>query len=169
MSRIRFIAVRPTPASVKHLLSAARADPVGPWLTEPNGWHVTVAFLGRVRQDRSAAVRTAVTGSVAGLPAPRLRLTGGGAFGRAQYVGVDGDLVGLAALADRVRSALDAVGQPYDSKPFVPHLTIARRPTPEPQSWQDYRGPWFTPRRLLMCGERLDTGYRVVDAVRFTG
>jgi 2'-5' RNA ligase len=90
-------------------------------------WHVTLAFLGDVPDDRAPAAATAVEDAAAGLPAPTVRLAGGGSFGRGRFtvlwVGVDGD---LDELARRLRRNLKQARLPYDRKPFRPHLTIAR-------------------------------------------
>jgi len=42
------------------------------------------------------------------------------------WVGLRGDVAGLAALAGDVRRALSGAGLPVDPKPFRPHLTLAR-------------------------------------------
>ncbi|WP_344319249.1 2'-5' RNA ligase family protein, partial [Actinocatenispora thailandica] len=71
----------------------------------------------------------------AGPAAPlRLRLAGGGRFGRGRFAvlwaGVDGATDGaldaFAGLARSVRRELRRARLPYDDKPFRPHLTLAR-------------------------------------------
>lgn len=61
---------------------------------------------------------------------PRLRLAGGGRFGRGQFtvlwVGVRGDLAALHALHAAVRRELRRDRLPYDRRPYRPHLTVAR-------------------------------------------
>jgi RNA 2',3'-cyclic 3'-phosphodiesterase len=91
-------------------------------------WHVTLAFLGEVDEDRVAAVHTAVGRAVDGRPAPQLCLAGGGRFGRGRFtllwVGVQSEELG--GLARSVRRELKRARLPYDDKPFQPHLTVAR-------------------------------------------
>jgi 2'-5' RNA ligase len=96
--------------------------------TPPGKWHITLAFLGRL-EDRVADVENAVAGALRTPPAPVLRLAGGGSFGRGRssvlWVGVSGDLAGLAALHDDVWQAFRDMGLPADDRPFTPHLTVA--------------------------------------------
>jgi 2'-5' RNA ligase len=94
-------------------------------------WHVTVAFLGDVDEERQDAAAAAVERAAVetdGLPT--LRLAGGGTFGRGNFttlwVGLAGDVAGLQSLAGTVRAKLRRTHLPYDRKPFRPHLTIAR-------------------------------------------
>ena len=95
-------------------------------------WHITLAFLGDVpdqrQPDAEAAVGRAVDGWSAG--APRVRLAGGGTFGRRKFTvmwaGLAGDVPALRALSQRVRRELKRAKLPYDTKPFRPHLTVAR-------------------------------------------
>ncbi|HEY7273870.1 MAG TPA: RNA 2',3'-cyclic phosphodiesterase [Actinoplanes sp.] len=91
-------------------------------------WHVTLAFLGEVKEDRLPDVDAAVGRAVNGLPAPQVCLAGGGRFGRGRFtllwVGMEGEE--LAGLARQVRRELKRARLPYDDKPFKPHLTVAR-------------------------------------------
>lgn len=109
-----FVAVRPPPDACTALAGAAgrAADP---------RWHLTLAFLG----DRPAAepLLAPLAEAAARHPPFVLALTGGGTFGgRVLWAGVAGDLTPLAALAQDVREAVDAV----EERPFHPHLTLAR-------------------------------------------
>jgi 2'-5' RNA ligase len=97
-------------------------------LTPVDRWHLTLAFLGEVEADRLPDVERAL--AAVAPPGPlRLRLSGGGSFGRARsavlWAGVDGDLDGLARLHAGLRGALVATGLPHDERPFTPHLTVA--------------------------------------------
>ncbi|MEV0394495.1 2'-5' RNA ligase family protein [Polymorphospora rubra] len=60
----------------------------------------------------------------------RLRLAGGGRFGRGRFtvlwVGLDGDVDALALVSDAVRTELTRARVPYDRRPLRPHLTLAR-------------------------------------------
>ena len=103
-------------------------------LTPADRWHVTLVFLGEVDAVRLPEVERALGGVVPVGPL-RLRLSGGGAFGRGRsavlWAGLDGDLAGLAELHDGVRGALVAGGLPHDERPFTPHLTVAYANSPE--------------------------------------
>jgi 2'-5' RNA ligase len=94
-------------------------------------WHVTVAFLGDVDEERQDAAAAAV--DRAGVETdglPMLWLAGGGTFGRRNFttmwVGLAGDVASLRSLAGTVRAKLRRAHLSYDRKPFRPHLTIAR-------------------------------------------
>jgi 2'-5' RNA ligase len=126
-------AVLPTLAAVAHRAAA------------PAGLHLTLAFLGSVPPATLAALCGALPPALAGLPAPRLRLAGTGAFPhpsrpRVFWVGVaERDAPGrLAALCSAVLGALAEAGAvPRErDEPFRPHVTVARarglaRGTPE--------------------------------------
>jgi 2'-5' RNA ligase len=138
------MAVYPPPAALDHLaeqigrlrLGAAAAAGRNPRLAARPLWHLTLAFLGEVAEDRAGAVLPALAAGVAkwrsgGRPVPpRVRLAGGGRFGRRRFtvlwVGLDGDLDGLRSLAAAVRHGLRGARLPYDRKPLRPHLTLAR-------------------------------------------
>ena len=90
-------------------------------------WHVTLAFLGEVADDRSPRAAEALERAAVGPPVT-LRLAGGGRFGRGRFtvlwVGVEGD--GLDGLARRVRHELRKSKIAYDDRALRPHLTVAR-------------------------------------------
>jgi RNA 2',3'-cyclic 3'-phosphodiesterase len=108
-------------------VSKAHAGGVNTRLARRDTWHVTLAFLGEVADDRAPDAAAALERAAVGPPVT-LRLAGGGRFGRGQFtvlwVGVRGD--GLDGLATRVRHELRKGKLPYDDRPFRPHLTIAR-------------------------------------------
>jgi 2'-5' RNA ligase len=118
-------------------------------LAPPENWHVTLAFLGEVPDEKVDDVRGVVDRAVerwradrnAGTPdadtppgdapgAPEVQITGGGTFGRNRFTtlwaGLRGDVDGLARVAEALRGELRAARLPYDNKQFRPHLTIAR-------------------------------------------
>lgn len=108
-------------------VSKAYAEGVNTRLARRETWHVTLAFLGEVADDRAPAAAAALERAAAGPPVT-LRLGGGGRFGRGRFtilwVGVRGD--GLDGLARRVRHELRKARIAYDHRPFRPHLTVAR-------------------------------------------
>ena len=117
-----------------HVASAASRG-VNTRLARRDTWHVTLAFLGEVAEERgpdaALAIERAVTAWRAAAPGPpQLLLAGGGRFGRGRFtvlwVGVDGDREALAGLSRQVRRELKRDRLPYDDRPLKPHLTIAR-------------------------------------------
>ncbi|MEU7908038.1 RNA 2',3'-cyclic phosphodiesterase [Actinoplanes sp. NPDC049118] len=116
-------------------VTAAANGGVNTRLARRETWHVTLAFLGEVAEERAPKVpgalqRVADGWRAAGSGAPRLRLAGGGRFGRGRFtvlwVGLDGDREALASLARRVRRELKRDRLPHDDRRFNPHLTVAR-------------------------------------------
>ena len=92
--------------------------------------HLTLAFLGEVGEAGARAAMGALEAACAGEGPVRLAATGLGTFGRARdatlWLGVEKD-PRLMALAERVRTELLARGLVFDEKPFLPHVTLARR------------------------------------------
>lgn len=92
--------------------------------------HITLAFLGDIDESQAQNAVTAldcVSGLFASIP---LQSDGLGKFGRKNdatlWMGI-GPKDDLAALANAVRSELTNRGVPFDDKPFVGHITLARR------------------------------------------
>lgn len=84
--------------------------------------HLTLAFVGE-RQEAESAIKAL---DVVRFSPFRLRVGDLMKFGDTLTLGIrDGGECRKLALA--VRSALDDAGIPYDKKPPVPHITLARR------------------------------------------
>ncbi len=96
--------------------------------------HVTLRFLGATRPDLLEWVEDRL-GDVGRLSAPFVaRLSGLGAFpslrrARVVWAGVDDAIGGFAGLAGLVTDAL-APELASESRPFTPHLTVARADPP---------------------------------------
>lgn len=127
-----FIAV-PLPDELRRELRLAaegwreRPDLAGLRWTDPDGWHVTLAFLGRVDADQVPRLRESLERALADRRATS-QVTGGlGGFpsaGRARvawYGVADPD----RELRDLARTVRAAVGLPSDD-PFRAHVTLAR-------------------------------------------
>ena len=101
----------------------------------PESIHVTLKFLGGVESSRVEGITAALGPAVEAFEL-RLRLASLGGFGGARlrvvWVGLDGDVEGLAALAGRVEAALQPLGFPLERRPFAAHLTLARVPDQVP-------------------------------------
>ncbi len=135
-----FVAVYPPEPALAHLaavvagthLGRAEAAGVNVRLAPRDRWHITLAFLGEVGAARVPDAQDALGKAVAGwqAAAPRLRLAGGGRFGRGRFTivwtGIAGDLAPMTDLAKAVRRQLKRARLPFDPKPFRPHLTLAR-------------------------------------------
>jgi RNA 2',3'-cyclic 3'-phosphodiesterase len=133
-----FVAVYPPPEAADHLadfltglhLGRAADKGVNARLATRAHWHVTLAFLGEVADERVPRAAAALDLVPVELPAPVLRIAGAGRFGRGRFTivwaGMGGDVTELSTLAKRVRRELRRARLPYDEKPLRPHLTLAR-------------------------------------------
>jgi 2'-5' RNA ligase len=131
-----FVAAYPPPAAVAHLrelidgLALGQPQPPGRSLrlTKPDTWHVTLAFLGEVPDKRAPSAVKALQATP--LAPAKIRIAGGGKFGRGRFTTVwaalDGDVAELRELARATQRELRRVRLRYDDKPFKPHLTLAR-------------------------------------------
>jgi 2'-5' RNA ligase len=107
-------------------------------------WHLTLAFYGEVPDESLAGVIAMVERKLSRRPlsgAVELRFSGSGQFcRRALWVGVDGDVDRLRALAKSVIT---------DRRPYRPHLTLARLrggqdATRAAEALSSYAGPLWT-------------------------
>ena len=141
----RHFAAFPLPADVAdHLAAALPPFPPGVRPEPRHHWHITVAYYG---EDDPAARLPWLAERVRGHPAPRLRLTGAGAFPGVAWMGVDGDLAALAAAAAAEK----------ESRPYVPHVTIGRLRRPgewRPDLAEDRGLEWIAPELVLYSSER---------------
>lgn len=134
-----FVALHPPPAALAEL-EAAVAPLRGGWSelrwTGPDRWHVTLAFLGEVAQDKLDELSVRLARAAARHPAQELRIGSGGAFpsqkkARVLISRIEGDqpaVAALAALAASVAAGARRAGAPPpdEGRKFRPHLTLAR-------------------------------------------
>lgn len=97
--------------------------------TPAENYHITLAFIGEVPQERLPLAQHVLMDCAVGFPAPQVTLGNPGHFGRAQ----NGILIlhvhaspALDPLHSALCSALAACGLPADPGPFSPHITLAR-------------------------------------------
>ena len=93
--------------------------------------HLTLKFLGEVEAIRFDALHHAATAAAAGLAPFELTIEGAGTFpprgaARVLWLGVRDDSGQLSRLQFRLDKECVYVGFPRESKPFRPHLTLAR-------------------------------------------
>lgn len=171
-----FVAVRPPEEVVEDLdafLAPRREASRFRW-ADPEGWHLTLAFMERV-PDRVLDELLERLGATAARRTPfRLRLRGGGAFpdpsrAKVLYAAVaaerSGDAVPveLDRLAVGARSAASTSGAAPDGSTFRPHLTLARMNRPvEATRWlrvlSAYEGPSWPVDEIELVESHLGEG-----------
>ncbi len=125
-----FIAIRLSDEVRKALLSCMRdmkrQGVRGNYVPAEN-LHLTLAFIGEY--DDPARVKKAIES----IPGPKfsLKLSECGNFGNLLWAGVEENRE-LNAYVKELRGALRASGVPFDSKKFVPHITLVRKAARKP-------------------------------------
>lgn len=130
------------PSAVTAELEACTAPlrPAWPSLrwTGPEAWHLTLAFLGEVREEVLPELSTRLERAARRHRAQRLAVRGGGAFpspprARVVWAGLDADRAALAALAASVSAGARRAGAPSpdEDRRFRAHITLARLREPE--------------------------------------
>jgi len=182
-------------AEARRRLQAVRDRlPPARWV-DPEKIHLTLIFLGAT-EERDLPTLSSALGRAAAAHAPfSLALAGGGTFpprrpARVAWIGVNAaDTAGpagpaLAALqADVAAAAAGAVGYTPESRPFNPHITLARCPENWPRPAIDtftaaFAGPLGDPfpvSRIALFESQLRGGqgggarYRVVEPFPLAG
>ncbi len=118
-------------ADLRCALAPLRDAAGAPRWGDPARWHVTLLFLAAVPVETVPRLVEAAVPAVAASRVLHLRLAGAGRFGsrrrpQVAWVGLDGDVVPLAVLADRLAQVARAEGLPVEDRPFRPHLTLGR-------------------------------------------
>lgn len=109
---------------------AAQAQGIIPGRYTPEeNYHITLAFIGEVPENRLGDAHAVLQACIRDFPAPRVTLLAPDHFGRAQ----NGILILRAAsspalepLHEHLVRALASVNLPADPGPFAPHITLAR-------------------------------------------
>jgi 2'-5' RNA ligase len=123
-------------STIRSALEQTQADAHrGATWVRPEGIHLTLKFLGEVPSERLAQVVQAMRELPPFAPFA-VEVKGLGGFPgltrpRVLWVGIEPSPE-LAQLARRVEEAVATLGFPRESRPFTPHLTLARFKTPRP-------------------------------------
>jgi 2'-5' RNA ligase len=173
-----FVAVVPPPDvldTIERVVEPLRShDAALRWLPREQ-WHVTVEFLGRVRDAEPLVA--GLTRVATGVQPFEARLGGAGAFPKVRrasvvWVGVESD--GLTALADAVGDLATTLGHARDARPFRPHITVARasKPRPVDRAVDGLRAgslgpPWSVGDVVLFDSETLSSGAVHTERARF--
>jgi len=98
---------------------------------DPDGIHLTMKFLGNIAVDRVEGITRAMEEAVRGISPFQLKVKELGVFPnfkrvQVAWVGLTGEVDKLAQLQKRIESNLTPLGFAPESRPFAPHLTLAR-------------------------------------------
>jgi 2'-5' RNA ligase len=114
-----------------------RAGLTGLRWARPEGIHLTLKFLGEVGRHMLGDIETAMADACAGSAPFDLRLGPLGSFGgrgrvRVLWAGIEGDVRSLQQIQRRLDDAVHDLGFARETRPFSPHLTLARVPEDAP-------------------------------------
>jgi RNA 2',3'-cyclic 3'-phosphodiesterase len=133
-----FFALLPSPQSrdALYALAAELARCTGARAEPAPDLHLTLCFLGPAPAEPALRVLDGFS------PRPELALDMGAVdhWPNARVLcatAVPQDVNSIATVADGIRMALNGIGLAADDKPFIPHVTLARRPGRQAleQSW----------------------------------
>lgn len=122
--------------------------------------HVTLAFLGDVSSHRVEPLSIRLARASARAQPLRLRVDGVGRFGeRVLFARMRGDVPALARLAQSVSAAARHSGLEVSSRPFEPHITLARARAADFSglltALSEHQGPWWVGQHIELVSSRL--------------
>ncbi|MBA7478975.1 RNA 2',3'-cyclic phosphodiesterase [subsurface metagenome] len=136
MEQIRsFIAIE-LPDELKDGLAQLQAqlklsNPSAVKWVDPYGIHLTLKFLGNIDVGRISEITRAIEEAAQRMSPFHLEVKGLGVFPNLRrvqvaWVGMSGEIDKLRRLQQRIESNLVPLGFTAESRPFTPHLTLAR-------------------------------------------
>jgi len=116
-------------AQLQALLKTGKQPPVK-WV-DPYSVHLTLKFLGNIAADKTGEITEAIEKAAQGVSPFQLEVKDLGVFPnfrrvRVVWVGISGEVAQLSQLQQRIESNLSPLGFASESRPFTPHLTLAR-------------------------------------------
>jgi RNA 2',3'-cyclic 3'-phosphodiesterase len=137
-------AVAAVASRLREDIASAAPDAQIRWVPPPN-LHITVWFLGEVREPRVEPLFASLTTPL-DARSFTLRIGGGGAFPqsgapRAIWLGLTAGREGLVAVSEQLGGRLVPLGFAPEARPYSPHLTIARVKEARPRDARALRGP----------------------------
>jgi len=116
-------------AGLRRAAGSAGWDRSARWVSTHN-LHLTIRFIGEIDEAAGARVSEALAPPIA-MPAFEVVFEGAGVFPprgapRVLWIGVERGAADLARLFDAVEARLRRAGVAPETRPFSPHLTIAR-------------------------------------------
>lgn len=137
MDALRAFVGLPLPQAYQEALAQLRLEldrhaPARLGWTRPGAWHLTLKFLGNINAAGNNGL-DAVMDALARLDWRAFPMRGGGAGffpdarrPRVAWIGLSQGKEECAALAAKVEDALSGLGFERETRPFSPHLTVAR-------------------------------------------
>ncbi|HEX74829.1 MAG TPA: RNA 2',3'-cyclic phosphodiesterase [Dehalococcoidia bacterium] len=132
-----------------------------PWVkwVDPYSIHLTLKFLGSVAVARISEITKAMEESAQGIPPFHLEVKDLGVFPNVRrvqvaWVGISGDVDKLGQLQQGIESNLAHIGFVPESRPFTPHLTLARLRDRAPLDERERFGQ-------LIAGTQLEAVYAI--------
>src|SRR5574341_632187 len=103
---------------------------------KPENVHITLKFLGEVKEEKIDEVYQATEKSINGIKAFKVNLQGLGGFPnlrrpRVIWIGVEKGKEVLAEIYPKVEEEFFKIGFPKENRGFTPHLTIGRVKSPK--------------------------------------
>lgn len=97
----------------------------------PASMHLTLKFLGDIARDKIGEITRAMGEAVRGIPPFQLEVKDLGVFPNLKrvqvvWVGLSGEIDKLGQLQRGIESNLACLGFAPETRPFTPHLTLAR-------------------------------------------
>jgi RNA 2',3'-cyclic 3'-phosphodiesterase len=150
--------------AVADLLGELRkAAPQAKWVRAEN-LHVTLKFLGRTEPDKLVAIQNAL-GSLRSPEPIMLDFSGLGFFPnekrpRVFWMGMNASS-NLPSLAEAIDHAVHKLGFPLETRPFAPHLTLARF---EPPGLPAKLGPAVTENSTYTFGSLIAREFHLIKS-----
>ncbi len=136
---IRTFIALPIPENITESLRDAifrlRRKNSGVKWVRPESVHITLKFLGNIKEELVSPVSEELDKVAVMLPELDLKLSGLGVFPgmrrpRVIWVGLGGDITPLGELADAIDKACAKIGIEPEKRPFNAHLTLGRLKVP---------------------------------------
>jgi len=160
-----FIAIE-LPGDLKSLLDRLEAQlKVGkqPWVkwVSPGSIHLTLKFLGSVPVDKTIEITGAIEEAARGISPIHLKVEGLGVFPNPRmvqvaWVGLSGEVEKLKRLQGRIDAGLSRLGFAPESRPFTPHLTLARLSSRASPDERSQFGQLITGTKFAACPVEVD-------------
>ncbi len=158
--------------------------PQARWV-DPEKVHLTLVFLGEVAEDRLPGLSARLREALARYPPLPMRLSGAGTFppgrpARVAWLGLEAPEELGSLQADAVQAAVETIGHEPEDRPYRPHVTLARCPSPWKRDAIEklvaaFPGtigqPWVADRVVLMESKLSPKGarYRVAEEFPLEG